>query len=183
MKLALAELCSENGEAWRPDLVVSGINRGLNTGVNVLYSGTVGAATEAAINDLPAIAISLEYEEQPRFDVAATMAADLIEQMLENGAWKNHRLYNLNIPTSATGGDAAEVRVSRMGSTRWDSAYEERRDPQGRRYYWTVGTPPTEKAGLRHRYRCDQRRSHFADTACYRPNPWRTARRNAVMGT
>ena len=147
VKLALAELCSENGEAWRPDLVVSGINRGLNTGVNVLYSGTVGAATEAAINDLPAIAISLEYEEQPRFDVAATMAADLIEQMLENGAWKNHRLYNLNIPTSATGGDAAEVRVSRMGSTRWDSAYEERRDPQGRRYYWTVGTPPTEKPG------------------------------------
>ena len=54
----------------------------------MLYSGTVAAASEAALNDVPSIAVSLEWEEHPRFDVAATMAADLIEQMLERDAWE-----------------------------------------------------------------------------------------------
>ena len=150
VKLALAKLCvDENGDAWRPDLVVSGVNGGLNVGVNVLYSGTVAAATEAALNDLPAIAVSLEYDEHARFNTAAAMAVTLIEQMLERDAWRDHRLYNLNIPTTATLATSGEpdVRVTRMGSTRWDSAFEERSDPKGRRYFWTIGTPPTEPPG------------------------------------
>ena len=150
VKLALAELCrDEAGETWRPDLVVSGINGGLNIGVNVLYSGTVAAATEAALHDLPSIAVSLEYDEHARFDDAARMATEIISQMLEQQAWQEHRLYNLNFPTAATLPEAAdpEVRVTRMGATRWDSAFDERRDPKGRRYYWTIGTPPTEPPG------------------------------------
>lgn len=150
VKLALAKLClDERGEAFRPDLVVSGVNWGLNVGVNVLYSGTVAAATEAALNDLPAIAVSLEWDDHARFNAAAAIAARVVEQLLERRAWREHRLYNLNIPTSATRpGDAEpELRVTRMGSTRWDSAFEERLDPKGRRYFWTIGTPPTEPPG------------------------------------
>lgn len=150
VKLALAKLCVDDcGEVFRPDLVVSGINGGLNVGVNVLYSGTVAAATEAALHDLPSIAVSLEWDEHARFDAAAAMAVEIIQQMLERDAWRDHRLYNLNIPTPATQPDAVEpeLRLCRMGSTRWDAAFEERRDPKGRRYYWTVGTPPTEPPG------------------------------------
>ncbi|TWT99592.1 5'-nucleotidase SurE [Botrimarina colliarenosi] len=150
VKLALAKLClDENGEAFRPDLVVSGINWGLNVGVNVLYSGTVAAATEAALNDLPSIAVSLEWEDHTRFDAAAAMSVAVIEQMLERDAWRDHRLYNLNIPTASTMPSAGkpEVRITRMGSTRWDAAFEERLDPKGRRYFWTIGTPPTDPPG------------------------------------
>jgi 5'-nucleotidase len=150
VKLALAKLCvDENGEIFRPDLVVSGINWGLNAGINVLYSGTVAAATEAALNDLPAIAVSLEWEDHSRFNAAAAMATDIIAQMLERNAWREHRLYNLNIPTIATlpGSTPPELRITRMGSTRWDAAFEERLDPKGRRYFWTIGTPPTDEPG------------------------------------
>lgn len=150
VKLALAKLfVDEAGEPFRPDLVVSGINGGLNAGVNVLYSGTVAAATEAALNDLPAIAVSLEWDEHARFNTAAGLAVEVIEQMLARDAWRDHRLYNLNIPTTATlpTANQPELRVCRMGATRWDSAFEERLDPKGRRYYWTIGTPPTEPPG------------------------------------
>jgi 5'-nucleotidase len=150
VKLALAKLCvDEEGEVFRPDLVVSGVNWGLNVGVNVLYSGTVAAATEAALNDLPAIAVSLEWEDHSRFNAAAAIAVDVIELLLERDAWRDHRLYNLNVPTAATAPNVSdpEVRVTRMGSTRWDSAFEERLDPKGRRYFWTIGTPPTDPPG------------------------------------
>ncbi|MEO1496736.1 MAG: 5'/3'-nucleotidase SurE [Planctomycetota bacterium] len=150
VKLAVAKLFpAAVGEPdARPDLLVSGINHGLNVGINVLYSGTVGAATEGAILDIPSIAVSVEYEEQPRFGGAARIAADVIGQMLQRDAWRDHRLYNLNLPTAATAeGATPELRITRMGSTRWDSAFEERIDPKGRRYYWTVGAPPTEPPG------------------------------------
>ncbi len=65
--------------------------------------------------------------------------------MLEQDAWENHKLYNLNFPTAATAeGANADVRIVSMGSTKWDAAFDERSDPKGRRYFWTVGTPPTD---------------------------------------
>lgn len=150
VKLAVAKLfpAAVGDPDARPDLLVSGINHGLNIGINVLYSGTVGAATEGAILDIPSIAVSVEYEEQPRFNNAARIATDVIGQMLERDAWRDHRLFNLNLPTSATAdGAEPDLRITRMGATRWDSAFEERVDPKGRRYYWTVGAPPTESPG------------------------------------
>lgn len=150
VKLALAKLCvDEQGELFRPDLVVSGVNYGLNVGVNVLYSGTVAAATEGALHDLPSIAVSLEWDDRARFNTAAAMAVDVIERMIEVDAWRDHRLYNLNVPTAATTSAAGspELRICRMGAHRWDAAFEERHDPKGRRYFWTVGTPPTEPPG------------------------------------
>lgn len=149
VKLGLAKFClDENGELFRPDLVVSGINYGLNIGINVLYSGTVAAATEAALNDLPSIAVSMEWDDHARFDTATNLAVEVIEQMLERNAWSEHRLFNLNVPTAATQTTSPpDLRITRMGATRWDSAFEERLDPKGRRYYWTIGTPPTEPPG------------------------------------
>ncbi len=147
VKLALAKLCPEP-----PDLVVSGINGGLNVGINVLYSGTVAAATEAALNERPAIAVSLEYDEHPRFAPAAEIATDIIEMMLKNNAWQDHLLYNLNIPTSATvepagqlsgsGPPAPELLIAPMNVSPWPAVYDERRDPKNRRYYWAAGTLP-----------------------------------------
>lgn len=153
VKLAVGELLPEP-----PDLVVSGINGGLNVGINVLYSGTVAAATEGALYELPSIAVSLEYSDHARFDVAAPIATGIIEQMLKNNAWQDHLLYNLNIPTSATVENRAEtgengpsapglqqgdsVKVTQMGVLRWPAIFEERRDPKDRRYYWATGNPP-----------------------------------------
>lgn len=138
VKIAIAKFCP-----CRPDLVVSGINSGLNAGINVLYSGTVAAAIEGAFFELTSIAVSLEFNEHAHFDRAARLARPIIEQILEQkGAAP--QLYNLNIPTAALHGPA-ELRVVPMGVQRYGEAYEERRDPKGRPYYWSTNDPPPQR--------------------------------------
>ena len=78
VRIAIAQLCP-----WRPELVVSGINGGLNAGINVLYSGTVAAAIEGAFFGITSVAVSLEFDEHPRFDKAAQLARTIIQQILE----------------------------------------------------------------------------------------------------
>jgi 5'-nucleotidase len=141
VKLAVGEFCPR-----RPDLVVSGINGGLNVGINVLYSGTVAGATEGALFGIRSIAVSLEYDERPKFDRAAQLAVDLIEQIIEEQDPREHPLYNINIPTTALE-QPAEVRVVPMATARWPADFDERIDPKGRRYYWAMGTPPTSIGG------------------------------------
>jgi len=136
VKLALAEFCPR-----RPDLVVSGINGGLNAGINVLYSGTVAAAIEGAFFAITSIAVSLEYDEHAEFDKAARLARRLIEKIL-NQKGPEPQLYNLNIPTTALGGKT-EVKTVPMDVTRYGEDFESRRDPKGRRYYWATGEPPS----------------------------------------
>jgi len=142
VKLAIAELCRP-----RPQLVVSGINSGQNAGINVLYSGTVAAAIEGAFFGVTSIAVSLEYDEQARYDVAAKLAVPIIAQIL---AQKDDgpQLFNLNIPLAAL--DAhAEVRVVPMSIAPWGENFERRNDPGGRPYYWATGrqpVPPTDAA-------------------------------------
>lgn len=140
VKLAIAKFCPRE-----PDLVVSGINGGLNVGINVLYSGTVAAATEGALYGIPSIAVSLEYDDHARFDRAAEISVDVIRQMLDRDAFANQKLYNLNMSTAATlqpADDPPELHIVPMGVARWPAEFEERRDPKGRRYYWAAGTPP-----------------------------------------
>jgi 5'-nucleotidase len=136
VKLALGQLCPQ-----RPELVVSGINGGLNVGINVLYSGTVAAATEGAVNDIPSIAVSLEYEEHADVDRAAELATDLIEQVIQQPGFNENRLYSINIPTVALHGHA-KVRVVPMAVAGWEAEFEPRIDPKGRRYFWSAGRPP-----------------------------------------
>ena len=141
VKLALAEFCPR-----RPDLLVSGINGGLNLGINVLYSGTVAGATEGAVFGITSVAVSLEYDEHAQFDRAAEMAVGLIEQILAREDARDHRLYNINIPTAAFQ-RPTEVRVVPMATVGWPAQFDRRVDPKGRRYYWAMGTPAVPVAG------------------------------------
>jgi 5'-nucleotidase len=135
VKIALFEFCPK-----RPDLVVSGINGGLNAGINVLYSGTVAAAIEGAFFGIDSIAVSLEYDEHAEFDKAARMARGVIEQILRHKGPEPH-LYNLNMPTAAMRGPS-QLRIVPMGVARYGEVYERRVDPRGRRYYWATNEPP-----------------------------------------
>ena len=141
VKLAIGQFCPR-----RPDLIVSGINGGFNIGINVLYSGTVAGATEGALFGIPSVAVSLEYDERAKFDRAAVLAVDLIEQILEQQDPRSEPLYNINIPTVALD-RPTEVRVVPMATARWPADFDERIDPKGRRYYWAMGTPPVAIEG------------------------------------
>lgn len=138
VKLGVSELCPQ-----RPDLIVSGINGGLNAGINVLYSGTVAAAFEGSFFSIPSIAVSLEFDDNARFDVAAEIAAGVIEQIVAQKSEDQPQMYNLNIPTAATlDGAEPEVRIVPMGVGRYGQDYIKRSDPKGRTYYWTSSDPP-----------------------------------------
>ncbi len=130
------------------DLVVSGINGGLNAGINVLYSGTVAAAIEGAFFRLNSFAVSLEYDPHADFEAAAQIAVPLIAQIL---AKKDQppQLYNINIPTSAIlkfrQGSPPEIHIVPMGVERYGEHYIQRKDPKGRDYYWATNDPPPRR--------------------------------------
>lgn len=135
VKIGVFEFCKK-----RPDLVVSGINSGLNAGINVLYSGTVAAAIEGAFFDLMSVAVSLEYSATADYARAASIARRVIEQILEKrGA--TPQLYNLNMPLAALQGEP-QVKVVPMGIARYGEGFEKRVDPRGRNYYWATNDPP-----------------------------------------
>ncbi len=135
VKLAIAELCP-----WRPDLVVSGINNGLNAGINVLYSGTVAAAIEGAFFGITSCAVSLEYDPDADFQAAAVIARNVVGGIAARSEAAGG-LFNINIPTAATE-RAAEVSVVPMGLAQYGDRYEKRQDPGGRDYYWAVWNDP-----------------------------------------
>jgi len=135
VRIGVSEFCTR-----RPDLVVSGINGGLNAGINVLYSGTVAAAIEGAFFGITSIAVSLEFDEHAQFDRAARLARTIIQQILERKG-PEPQLYNLNIPTAALCGPP-RVRVVPMDVAQYGEKFEKRTDPFGRDYYWATGQPP-----------------------------------------
>jgi 5'-nucleotidase len=140
VKLGITELCPR-----QPDLIVSGINGGLNAGINVLYSGTVAAAIEGAFFGITSVAVSLEYDAHARFDQAARLARSIIRQILDQKG-PEPQLYNLNIPTAALDGPP-RVSVVPMDVSRYGDRFEKRTDPWGRTYYWLTGEPPAVTAG------------------------------------
>ncbi len=123
-----------------PDLIVSGINGGLNAGINVLYSGTVGAAVEGAFYGITSVAVSLEYDENEPFHRAGDLATEVIRRILEQNPGGS-KLYNLNIPLSALKREKPEARLVRMDVTQYWETFEQRTDPLGRSYYWLTGRP------------------------------------------
>src|SRR6185295_9704683 len=130
-----------------PDLVISGINRGLNVGDDVTYSGTVAGALEGALLNVPAIAFSTESVERGAVDYAPTaaFARTLCSEVLQRGL-PTGVLLNVNVPAGALRG----VRVTRQGTRSYRAAVEERLDPAGRPYYWIGGadtTPAAEEDG------------------------------------
>jgi len=123
------------GEA--PDVVVSGINHGSNTAINIIYSGTVSAAREAAIMDVPSIAISVTSHEVEDFEYAGEVAKKLCLLVAKNGL-KKGTLLNVNVP-NVPKEEIKGIVVTRQGKSKWDDVYEQRKDPYGRDYYWLKG--------------------------------------------
>jgi 5'-nucleotidase len=125
----------------KPDLVVSGMNHGLNLGIDVFYSGTVAAAREAAIRGIPSIAISADAGAD-RIAAAALGASIALAMLVTFEADPRLRapLLNVNIPP----GDHWPVRATRLGARLYNEEVEYRTDPRGREYLWIGG------AGVRH---------------------------------
>lgn len=118
----------------KPDLVISGINQGLNAGDCVIYSGTVSAATEGTIMGIPSIAVSLGTYINPDFSTAARFTAYLAKQVYRRGLPKGI-LLNVNVPAV----DPSEIRgvaITRQGRFTFRDIFVKRQDPRGRTYYW-----------------------------------------------
>ncbi|MCM8764080.1 MAG: 5'/3'-nucleotidase SurE [Candidatus Omnitrophica bacterium] len=129
IKIAVSSLLDR-----KPDIVVSGINLGSNLGIDVLYSGTVSAATEAVIMGIPAFAISLDMLENPDFSYAASFAKKLAILMVRNRIPENIVL-NVNVPDRKPCG----VKLVPLSKARYRERYEKRINPRKKEYWWLTG--------------------------------------------
>jgi 5'-nucleotidase len=121
----------------KPDLCLSGINNGFNLGSDVFYSGTVGAALEAALRGVPSMALSLERKSPQDFSHAAMFARDLVEELLDLGpsAVEPLTFLNVNMPSGPIKG----LKVTSMGRRIYRDQVSVRQDLRGRSYYWIGG--------------------------------------------
>lgn len=133
IKIGVETLLSE-----RPQLIVSGINNGENLGTDIIYSGTVSAAIEGSIFNIPSIAVSYEGYDEAEFPIAAKAAVDIIEQVLEHSEHKDI-LLNINIPKVKKMNELKGVKITKLGVKKYRNNFEERKDPRGNAYYWLAG--------------------------------------------
>src|SRR5690606_6603374 len=119
------------------DLLVSGINHGSNTAINIIYSGTVSAATEGTILGIPSIAFSLTSYTSNDFGPSANFAGKLAKIILKKGLPKG-TLLNVNVPALPASKIKGAI-VTKQGKSFWDDRYEKRFDPNKREYYWLTG--------------------------------------------
>jgi 5'-nucleotidase len=120
-----------------PDLVVSGINLGPNTATNIIYSGTVSAATEARILGIPSIAFSIGAFTDPLWETAAHFARLLAAQVLRRGL-PAKVLLNVNVPNLELAA-VKGMKVTRQGDSAYEEMYDARTDPRSVPYYWAAG--------------------------------------------
>ncbi|MEO1585208.1 MAG: 5'/3'-nucleotidase SurE [Planctomycetota bacterium] len=162
VKIALSELWQERfGQGTRPDLVISGMNAGANCGINVIYSGTVAAAIEAAFLGIPSIAVSLHLGRgKTLFDAGAAHARAAIDAVLSGGSIEPHSCVNINVPrcedpsakADAPRGEAGPdagaphdpyaampITVCPMNTHGLIDRFERRQSPAGHPYYWPAG--------------------------------------------
>lgn len=128
--LGMLHLCSR-----MPDLVLSGINRGYNLGTDVYYSGTMGAAREAMMRGVSALAVSVDAKGKP--ELAEPFVERVVEHMLADKE-RGPELLNLNVPAQVKSQD---LLLARLGARQYQQQVEERKDLAGRSYYW-IGGPP-----------------------------------------
>lgn len=122
----------------KPDLVISGINHGSNSSINVIYSGTAAAAIEGALNGLPSIAFSLlDHAAHADFSAAKHYARSIVKQVLEEGM-PAHTCLNVNFPKVAQE-EIKGVKICRQAIADWEDSYVEKIDPNGHKYYWLTG--------------------------------------------
>jgi 5'-nucleotidase len=135
VKLALSSLIPA-----RPDVVVAGINAGGNTGVDVIYSGTVAAALEGALAGIPAMAVSYDAFRPGDLGGHARHAVELLER-IDWTRLPERRVLNLNYPDRPLDRTLG-VRVCSPAAASWEDRYEQRRDPRGYPYWWLSGCVP-----------------------------------------
>jgi 5'-nucleotidase len=135
VKLALHELMKRP-----PDVVVSGINNGLNTGSNVLYSGTVAAALEGSQYGITSFAISRPFAENDDFRAGSRLSAKIIGRLLI-GRLGRRTAYNINLPPNKK---PKGVLVTTTEMRPYQDRFDRRVDPRGRTYFWLRGTPPRQ---------------------------------------
>ncbi len=122
----------------KPDLVVSGINHGSNTSISVLYSGTMSAAIEAAIEGTSSIGFSLcDYSHRADMSHADEYILKIAREALSKGMPKGIAL-NVNIPPKQNT-KIKGIKICRQANARWEEEFDQRVDPTGRKYFWMVG--------------------------------------------
>jgi 5'-nucleotidase len=134
VKLAVNKLITR-----KPDLCVSGINHGSNSSINVIYSGTMSAAVEGALEGIPSIGFSLlDYSHEADFSEGERYIREITQSVLNNSLPDGVCL-NVNIPKSVEGKKIKGVKVCRQAKSNWVEEFDEREDPKGRKYYWLTG--------------------------------------------
>ena len=121
-----------------PDIIVSGINHGLNTSINILYSGTMAAVLEGAMENIPSIGFSLDdHSPIADFSHLDEYILNITRNVLANGL-PPYGCLNVNFPARQAE-EIKGVKVVRQGKAYWDEEFEERKDPRHRKYYWLSG--------------------------------------------
>ena len=122
----------------KPDLCLSGINHGANHSINVIYSGTMSAAVEAAIESIPSVGFSLlDYRIEADFEPSKKFARIIVEKLLSEEQDK-HMILNVNIPLAAIE-EIKGIMICRQAYAKYEEDFIERHDPHGRKYYWLTG--------------------------------------------
>ena len=133
VKLALHEILDR-----KPDLVVSGINHGANSSINVIYSGTMSAAIEAGVEGIAAIGFSLlDYSWDANFEACKSVVQTLVKEALDKGI-PSGTVLNVNIPKT-DGAEVKGMRVCRQAKANWKERFDKRVSPTGKEYYWLTG--------------------------------------------
>jgi 5'-nucleotidase len=134
VKLAVNKLITR-----KPNLCVSGINHGSNSSINVIYSGTMSAAVEGALEGIPSIGFSLlDYSHEADFSEGEKYIREITQSVLNNGLPDGVCL-NINIPKSVDEKEIKGLKVCRQAKANWVEEFDEREDPKGRKYYWLTG--------------------------------------------
>lgn len=122
----------------KPDLCLSGINHGANHSINVIYSGTMSAAVEAAIESIPSVGFSLlDHSIEADFTASRKYARIIVQEMLKNKLDK-HSVLNVNFP-AVTEDLIKGIRICRQAYAKYEEDFIERNDPNGRLYFWLTG--------------------------------------------
>ncbi|MED5316353.1 MAG: 5'/3'-nucleotidase SurE [Candidatus Neomarinimicrobiota bacterium] len=121
----------------KPDVLISGINRGANLGNNIIYSGTVSAATEGTMLGIPSVAISINSFNSDEFRGAKETAIKVVHY-LTNNTLPSGTLLNVNVPYCPPE-EIKGIKVTRQGNQYFQDDFDQRKDPRGRTYYWMKG--------------------------------------------
>lgn len=123
----------------KPDICLSGINHGANHSINVIYSGTMSAAIEASIENIPSIGFSLlDFSVEADFSGAKKYARMIVEKVLQMKKIDKHFCLNVNIP-NVSESLIRGIKVCKQAYAKYEEDFDERRDPAGKKYYWLTG--------------------------------------------